>query len=96
MERVADQTWWGTEVYGGPFLDRIELIDFGTDPSAWVAAAEAEEVDVFYETVGDFVDLMDSIGWQKTEAVTAATTVIRTNQVAEIDGAVPLCRRQRS
>jgi peptide/nickel transport system substrate-binding protein len=25
-------TWWGTDVYGGPFLDRIEYIDVGIGP----------------------------------------------------------------
>lgn len=89
VERNPDHTWWGTEVLGGPYLDRVEFIDYGTDPAAWVAAAEAEEVDIFYETVGDFVDLMDSIGWTRTEAVTAATAVTRTNQLAEMGGALP-------
>ncbi|MCA8870083.1 MAG: ABC transporter substrate-binding protein [Rhodobacteraceae bacterium] len=89
MNRNTDMEWWGTSVYGGPYLDRIELIDYGTDPSAWVAAAESEEVDLFYETVGDFIDIMDSIGWKKSEAITAATVVIRPNQVAEVNGIVP-------
>jgi peptide/nickel transport system substrate-binding protein len=89
LVRNPDHTWWGTEVYGGPYLDRIEMVDFGTDPSAWVAAAEAEEVDMFYETVGDFVDIMDSIGWVKSEIVTGATIVIRPNQAAEVDGMKP-------
>lgn len=84
----ADQPWWGTEVYGGPYLDRIEMIDYGNDPAAWIAAADSEEVDLFYETVGDFIDIMDSIGWTKTEAVTAATLVLRPNQVAAVDGKV--------
>ena len=43
--RNPDFEWWGTEVYGGPYLDTIEFLDYGTDPSAWVAAAEAEEVE---------------------------------------------------
>ena len=30
--------------------------DYGTDPSAYVAAAEGDEVDVFYETVGQQTD----------------------------------------
>ncbi|MBK0328596.1 ABC transporter substrate-binding protein [Rhodobacteraceae bacterium F11138] len=89
LERATDHEWWGTEVYGGPYLDRIEFIDYGTDPSSWVAAAESEEVDLLYETVGDFVDVMDAIGWTKTEAVTAATIVFRTNQEAEINGGKP-------
>lgn len=89
IERAEGHEWWGTAVHGGPYLDRIEMIDYGTDPSAWVAAAESEEVDLFYETVGDFVDLMDGLGWTRTEAVTASTVVHRTNHVAEVDGKTP-------
>ena len=89
MERNADHEWWGTAVYGGPFLDRIETIDYGTDPSAWVAAADSGEVDMFYETVGDFIDVMDGLGWTRSEVVTAATLVVRPNQQAEVDGIKP-------
>ena len=89
IERHPDHTWWGTEVYGGPYLDRIEFIDYGTDPAAWLAAAESGEVDLLYESVGDFIDVLDAIGWTKTEAVTAATLVFRTNQVAEVGGSAP-------
>ncbi|WP_425500069.1 ABC transporter substrate-binding protein [Pikeienuella piscinae] len=71
--------WWGE----GAYLDRIEFIDFGTDTSAWVAAAESEEIDMLYQTTGDFIDIMDAIGWEKSEAVTAATIAVRYNQVAE-------------
>lgn len=91
MER-SDHTWWGTEVYGGPYLDRIELIDYGTDPASWLAAAESEEVDLLYESVGEFIDIFDAIGWTRTEAITAATQVTRPNQVAEVDGACPMPR----
>ncbi len=89
LERITDHEWWGTEVYGGPYVDRVEFIDYGTDPSAWVAAAESEEVDLLYETVGDFIDVMDAIGWTRTETVTAATIVFRGNQEAEVDGQKP-------
>ncbi|WP_372612572.1 ABC transporter substrate-binding protein [Aquicoccus sp.] len=89
LERNTEHEWWGTEVYGGPYVDRIEFIDYGTDPSAFVAAAEADEVDLFYETVGEFIDVMDAIGWEKTETVTAATLVFRGNQEAEVDGVKP-------
>ncbi len=89
LVRNKEHAWWGEAVYGGATLDRIEMIDYGTDPSAWVAAAEAEEVDMFYQTVGDFVAVMDDIGWNKSEAVTAATIVIRPNEVAEVDGEKP-------
>jgi len=83
-----NHTWWGHDALpeGGSYLDRIEFIDYGTDPSAWVAAAEAEEIDVFWETVGDFVDVMDGLGWVKSEVSSGATIVIRPNQLAEVDG----------
>ena len=89
LARAPDHTWWGTEVFGGPYLDRIEYIDFGTDPSAWVAAMEAEEVDMMHESVGEFIDVLDALGFVKSEAVTMSTIVIRPNQLAEIDGKKP-------
>ncbi|MGR3662136.1 MAG: ABC transporter substrate-binding protein [Paracoccaceae bacterium] len=85
LVKNTDHTWWGT----GANLDRIEFIDYGTDPSAWIAAVEAEEVDMLYETVTDFVDIMDSLDWTKSEVVTANTICIRPNQVAEVDGMQP-------
>lgn len=89
LERKPDHTWWGTEVYGGPFLDAIEYIDYGTDPATWLAAIEAEEVDVLYESVGEFIDVFDTLDLVRTEVVTGATVVIRANQRSEIDGAMP-------
>jgi peptide/nickel transport system substrate-binding protein len=89
LVRNPDHSWWGTEVYGGPHLDRIEYIDFGTDPASWLAAAESEEVDMLYESVGEFIEILDAIGWTKSEAVTANTIVIRPNQVAEVEGMRP-------
>ena len=67
-------------------MDRIEYIDFGTDPSSWLAALESDEVDMLYESVGEFIDVMDGLGYKKSEVVTMASIVIRTNQLAEIDG----------
>ncbi|MEO0930484.1 MAG: ABC transporter substrate-binding protein, partial [Pseudomonadota bacterium] len=49
--RNEGHEWWGYAEGKGAFLDRIEYIDYGTDPSAWVAAAAADEVDMTYETV---------------------------------------------
>ncbi|MEC3860552.1 ABC transporter substrate-binding protein [Mesobacterium sp. TK19101] len=87
----TDHAWWGDTALdgGGFYLDRIEYIDYGQDPAAWVAAAEAEEVDVFYETVGDFIDIMDAIGWEKSEVASGATIVVRPNQLAEVGGIKP-------
>ena len=79
-----DHPWWGTAVYGGPYLDRIEYIDLGTDPSAVVAAVEADEIDITYQTVGDFVGILDGLGWNKSEAVTSATIAVRWNQGSDL------------
>ncbi|MBK5934299.1 peptide/nickel transport system substrate-binding protein [Rhodovulum imhoffii] len=84
LERNPDHTYWGDA-----YLDRVEFIDFGTDPAATVAAAEAEEFDVNYDSVGDFVDVFDAIGWERSEIVTASTVVIRTNQKAQVNGRQP-------
>ena len=86
LERNTDHTWWGE----GAALDRIEFIDLGVEGSAHVAAAESDEIDMVYETVGEFVGLMDTIGWTKSEALSANSVVLRTNQVAEdADGMKP-------
>ena len=90
LVKNADHTWWGTDVYGGPYIDRLEYIDYGTDPSAWIAAAEAEEVDAFYSMEGDFIDIISGLdGWVEHTIATAATIVIRPNQLAEVDGKKP-------
>jgi peptide/nickel transport system substrate-binding protein len=89
LVRNEGHEWWGYAEGRGAFLDRIEYVDYGTDPSAWVAAAASDEVDMFYETVGDFVEVMDGLGWDRTEVASAATVVIRPNQLAEVDGMKP-------
>ncbi|MDF3381485.1 MULTISPECIES: ABC transporter substrate-binding protein [Sulfitobacter] len=90
LVKNPDHTWWGTEVFGGPYIDRLEYIDYGTDPSAWIAAAEAEEVDAFYSMEGEYIDVMSTLdGWVENEIATAATIVIRPNQLAEVDGMKP-------
>ncbi|HCH23703.1 MAG TPA: diguanylate cyclase [Oceanospirillaceae bacterium] len=78
-------SWWGE----GAYLDRIEFVDYGTDAAAKLAGAEAEEFDMNYDINGDYIDIMDSLGWTRSEAVTAATIVIRPNQLAEVDGIKP-------
>ncbi|UWQ34870.1 ABC transporter substrate-binding protein [Leisingera sp. M527] len=89
LERNDNHTWWGEAIYGKPALDRIEYVDFGTDPSSWLAALESDEVDMLYESVGEFIDVMDGLGYKKSEVVTMSSIVIRTNQLAEIDGKKP-------
>ncbi|MGB1387746.1 MAG: ABC transporter substrate-binding protein [Paracoccaceae bacterium] len=88
LVRNENHTWWNAG--NGAFMDRIEFIDYGTDPSAWVAAAEADEVDMLYSVDGDFIDIMSvQDGWNQHEIVTAATIVIRPNQLADVNGSKP-------
>jgi peptide/nickel transport system substrate-binding protein len=75
MEKNPDHEYWGNA-----YLDEVTFIDLGQDPAAWFAGAEADEFDMLYETVGEFVDLFSAIGWEQSEVVTAATVVIRPNQ----------------
>ena len=81
----ADQPWWGSSAY----MDRIEFIDYGTDKSTELAGFEAEEIDMNYESTGEFVEILSSLGLVQSDAVTAATIVIRPNQEAEVDGMKP-------
>lgn len=94
LVRNEDHDWWGYEAGKGAFLDRIEYIDYGTDPSAWVAAAAADEIDMIYETVGDFVEVFNGIGWEESAVASAATIVIRPNQVAEVNGMQPYANKK--
>ena len=88
LVRNDNHTWWNEG--NGAYMDRVEYIDYGTDPSAFVAAAEAEEIDMTYSIEGDFIDIFDTLdGWQNNSVVTAATIVIRPNQLAEVDGMQP-------
>ena len=83
LARNTNHTWWGTAVYGGPYLDRVEYVDLGSDPAAAIAAAGSGEIDATYQSVGEFIEILDSLGWSKTEAVTAATIAVRFNQLAD-------------
>ena len=88
LARNPNHTWWNKG--NGAYLDRIEIIDYGTDPSAWVAACESGEVDMVHQMTGDFVEVMDALGtFEKSQVVTASTIVIRPNQEAEVDGKKP-------
>jgi len=75
LVRAPNHTWWG----GTAPLDEIHYIDFGTDPSAMVALAGSDEIDCNYESTGDYIGILDGMGWVKLEAVTAATIVVRMN-----------------
>ena len=75
FKRRENGTWWNGEVY----LDGVEFIDYGTDPSATVSAYEAGEVHTNHETSADYVTILEGVGAVTSETVTAATIVARTN-----------------
>ncbi len=74
-KRRENGKWWGGEAY----LDGAEFIDYGTDPSATVSAFESGEVDANYETTADYIEILDGLGLNKSEVVTATTIVARMN-----------------
>lgn len=74
-KRRENGAWWNGDVY----LDGVEFIDYGTDPAAMVSAFEAGEVHANFETSADYVPILDGLGLTKSESVTAATIVARTN-----------------
>lgn len=74
-KRREDGKWWNGEVY----LDGVEFIDYGTDPSAMVSAFEAGEVHTSHETSADYVSILEGVGALTSEVVTASTIVARTN-----------------
>ena len=82
LVKNKDHAWWGEGT--GAYLDRVEFIDYGTEPASWVAAVEADEIDTMWETTGEFVDIIEGLGWNTSEVATGSTIVIRPNQDAEI------------
>ena len=83
LVRNEGHDWWGYSAGKGAFIDRFEFIDYGTDPTQHLAAAEADEVDVIWEVDGDYIQMFESIGWTKTSVASGATIVIRPNQETE-------------
>ena len=80
--------WWGYKEGRGAYIDRFEFIDYGTDASAFIAAYEADEIDMNWESVGEFSDIMDGLGLVRSDVVSGATIVIRPNQNSEPYGDV--------
>lgn len=75
LKRRENGKWWGGEAY----LDGIEFIDYGADPSTTVSAFEAGEIHTNMETTADYVEILDELGLVKSEVATAQTIVARTN-----------------
>src|SRR6185437_13616404 len=75
VKRREHGKWWGGEAY----LDGVQFIDYGTDFNAYVNAYDAGEIDTDYQTMADFIQILDGMGLVKSSAKTATTIVARTN-----------------
>jgi len=77
--RRKETPWWGGEFW----LDRVIWTDFGTDPSAEVAAFEAGEIDGNMGTDSNLLDQYEGLGLIQSGIATGQTIVIRTNVTHE-------------
>ncbi|MEL7091301.1 MAG: ABC transporter substrate-binding protein [Pseudomonadota bacterium] len=88
LVRNPNHTWWNEG--NGAWMDEVIYVDYGQDPAAWLAGAEAGEYDMNWSVDGEFVDLLGSVDGLNTNTITTASTVvIRPNQLAEVDGKKP-------
>lgn len=88
LVRNASHNWWNAG--NGAWLDRIEFLDFGTDPAAWARAARDGAIDMTYSVDGEYADLIGNFeGWTKHDVISMATAVVRPNQTAEVGGIKP-------
>lgn len=53
LVKNENHQWWGE----GAFLERIEYLDFGTEQGSIVAAVLSDEVDMVYQSIGEFSTL---------------------------------------
>ena len=75
VRKRPDRSWWGGSVY----LDGVDWIDYGTETAPTLAAMESGEIDLTAQTQSYDVAALDRMGMKKSEIVTAATIVLRTN-----------------
>ncbi len=83
IKRNEGFEWWGYAAGKGGYVDRIEFIDYGTDAAAFVAAFDADEIDMNWESTGEFIDIMTGLGLTQSDVVSGATVVVRPNQTHE-------------
>lgn len=83
--RRRDGRWWG----GAAHLDGVIWRHTGGDPADQVAAFEAGEVDVNYETAATFAPQLDALGLVESRVLTANTLVSRVNVRAQVEGRTP-------
>ncbi|MBX3568014.1 MAG: ABC transporter substrate-binding protein [Rhizobiaceae bacterium] len=77
VRRRKDFTWFG----GEPYLDGVDFTDYGAEAAgnAIISAFESGEIDANYQTTGQAVQLLESMGLVTEDVVTAGTITIRTN-----------------
>ncbi|WP_435168055.1 ABC transporter substrate-binding protein [Falsirhodobacter sp. 1013] len=80
MQSLEKVTWWGTPVFGGPWLDRIDYVDLGTAPMRALEAAQAGLIDAVDQTVADNIRAMEDLGWVASQAESSATLAVRFQQ----------------
>lgn len=73
--RTHGGPWWRGDVY----LDEVQFIDYGNDPAATVSAFDSGEIDADYQTMANYVPILDKMDLIKNEAKTSTTIVCRTH-----------------
>lgn len=71
--RRRETGWWGGEVY----LDGVDFTDYGTEAAAVASAFEGGEIHLNDMSTAEFIDILDGLGLEKKEKVTATTLVAR-------------------
>lgn len=81
--------WWGSDVVGGPFLDRIEFVDLGPAPDARVRAMQSGEIDLIDGATGIAAGILDAQEYPRSDIASSATLVLRTRPDADFEGFAP-------
>ncbi|MDB6453415.1 ABC transporter substrate-binding protein [Falsirhodobacter sp. 20TX0035] len=80
MQSLEKVSWWGTPVFGGPWLDRIDYVDLGTAPMRALEAARAGQIDAVDQTIADNIRGFQDLGWISSQTDSAATLAVRFQQ----------------
>ena len=79
-EKRDPAEWYGTAEWGEVKLDSIVYTDYGNDPAPETAAFESGEIDANYETFPAQAELMDGLGFTRSQVATGATIIARGHQ----------------
>lgn len=80
--------------WAGAKLDRVEFVDLGPDPLAWLTAAKGGAIDMVYQTEPAWIAAFDELGWRRYAAATASTVLVRGNRDAVVGGIRPYADRR--